>query len=399
MAATEIKTSTNRSEMKRQPSIKSTSSVIDPSNCAVGVALLASVMTLPMFGVAHAETAPERGAISLKYLDYLDSQPGESRIKVEATAFNVMAPISSEWSFGATVTSDVISGASPAYHTSAITPMHDRRRAVDAEVVRYLPNGTLTFSANVSSESDYVSRGLSLKATRSNESKNTTWSAGLGYSSDVINPGNALVVNETKQVATLLLGVTQVLTPKDIAQFNVGFTNGRGYFDDPYKVMENRPRYKDSQTLLGRWNHYFDSTGGTTRLEYRYYSDTWQIKAHTIGVEYVQPFAAGWVVTPLLRLYSQSAASCYVDADATGSPFPPNPAPNATYYSEYQRLSAYGAHTLGVKVSKKLDADWTIDFKVENYGQRSNWRFDGNGSPNLAPFDFRSFQIGISRQF
>ena len=163
--------------------------------------------------------------------------------------------------------------------------------------------------------------------------------------------------------------------------------------------MESRPRNKDSQTLLGRWNHYIDRTGGTARLEYRYYTDSWQIKAHTIGVEYVQPFAAGWVVTPQVRLYSQSAAYFYVDADSTDSPFAPNPAPDATYYSEDQRLSAYGARTVGVKLSKKIDADWTIDFKVENYAQRSNWRFNGDGSPNLAPFDFRSFQIGISRQF
>ena len=42
----------------------------------VGVALMAAAMTLPLAAPVQAESAPEQGQISLKYLDYLDSQPG-----------------------------------------------------------------------------------------------------------------------------------------------------------------------------------------------------------------------------------------------------------------------------------------------------------------------------------
>ena len=360
----------------------------------LGAALLAAAMSLPL-GV-YAESAPERGSISLKHLDYLDSQPGDSRIQVRTSALSVLAPISSDWLIGGTVTSDAISGASPAYQSSALTAMHDDRHAIDMELTRYFPNGSLTLGANLSVESDYISRGLSAQATYSSESKNTTWTWGLGINNDAINPSNKVVVNETKNVTAVLLGVTQVLTTDDIVQLNLGHSDGHGYFSDPYKFADQRPNDKSSDTLMVRWNHYMESPGATARMSYRYYSDNWGIRSHTLGLEYVQPLGQGWTVTPLVRLYSQSAASFYVLPDDGSYPFLPSTTDN---YSEDQRLSAFGAHTWGLKVSKQLDADWLVDMKFEQYGQRSGWRLLDEGSPGQLPFDARSVQLGISRQF
>jgi len=360
---------------------------------------MAAAMALPLAEPLHAETAPERSLVGLKYLDYLDSQPGDTRIRVRSPALMALVPISSEWSVGGTLTSDVISGASPAYHTSALQKMHDHRRAGEADVTRYFPNGTLTIGAYVSTEADYLSRGLSVQATRSSEDKNTTWAAGLGLNRDAINPVNHIVEHETKRVANLLVGVTQVLTARDIVQLNLSQSIGRGYYSDPYKVYDERPRDRNSTTMLARWNHYVEALQSTARFSYRYYSDSWHIKAHTMGVEYVQPLPHDWTVTPLVRLYTQSAAIFYVDADASTYPFPPNPPAGAVYYSEDQRVSAFGARTFGIKVAKQLDADWLVDVKVERYAQRAGWRLFGSGSPGLAPFNARSIQVGLSRQF
>jgi hypothetical protein len=335
----------------------------------------------------------------MKYLNYQDSQPGDPRIHVNASSFMLVAPLSSDWAVGATLTQDAISGASPAYHSSGLKQMHDNRHALDSSVTRYLPNGSITLGTSMSIESDYVSHGVSLQATRSSETKNTTWTAGLGFNRDRINPTNGIVVDERKQVANLLLGVTQVLGVNDIAQINLGLTWGQGYFSDPYKVLDNRPRDHNSTSLLTRWNHYIESADATARLSYRYYTDSWRITAHTLGAEYVQALPHGWSLTPLVRLYSQSAASFYVNADASTFPFPPNPPAGAVNYSEDQRVSAFGARTFGLKLAKQLDADWLFDLKFEQYAQRAAWRFGGGGSPGLAPFYARSIQAGVSRQF
>ena len=47
-------------------------------------AIVAAALALPgVAGTAHAENAPERGQVSVKYLEYKDSQPGLERIKVK----------------------------------------------------------------------------------------------------------------------------------------------------------------------------------------------------------------------------------------------------------------------------------------------------------------------------
>ncbi|MFZ6774725.1 DUF3570 domain-containing protein [Undibacterium sp. SXout7W] len=364
--------------------------------------LLSAAMCLPLVTAvqnAQADTPPERGLVSLKYLDYQDSQPGDDRIKVQATSLKVLAPVYGDWSIGSSYTSDSISGASPAYHNGGISKMHDLRRAFDADVTRYFEHGSLTLGGNVSSESDYLSRGISLQASRSSDSKNTTWTAGIGYNNDTINPNNKVVTNEKKYITDVLFSVTQILTVNDIAQLNLGFTRGRGYYSDPYKIFDHRPRERNSNTVLARWNHHSETTRGTTRLSYRYYSDSWSIKAHTLNLEYVQPVAQGWSIAPSLRLYTQSAASFYVDADPSLYPFPPNPSLDALNYSEDQRVSAFGARTFGLKISKQIDEDWSADIKLEQYQQRSSWRLFGSGSPGLLPFNARMIQVGLARQF
>lgn len=365
----------------------------------LGGRLLAAAMALPLAMPAQAESAPEHGLVAFKLLDYRESQPGADRVRVKAPSLLVQAPISGEWSVGGSLISDAISGASPAYHSSGLTPLRDHRHAVEANVTRWFPNGSLTVGANFSSEADYVSRGVSMLATRSSDDKNTTWSAGVGVNRDSINPSNQVVVRERKRVLDLLLGLTQVFTTHDIAQFNLGVSLGSGYFSDPYKVFDERPRTRNHTTLQARWNHHVEGTGSTLRVSWRWYADTYRIRSHTLGLEVVQPLPGGWTLTPALRLYTQSAARFYVDAGPIDSPFVPNPPEGALSYTEDQRMSAFGARTLGLKIAKQLDADWLVDVKFERYGQRAGWRLFGTGSPDLLPFNARSLQIGLSRRF
>ena len=365
----------------------------------IGAVMMTAAMSLLAVQQARAENAPERGLVALKYLDYLDSQPDKDRISVRATAFKVIAPISNEWSVGGTVTTDGISGASPAYHNSGFGKVQDRRNAIDAEVSHYLEDGAITIGVNSSDETDYTSRGLALQASHASEDRNTTWTVGLGSSWDTINPTNMLVQHEKKRATEFLVSVSNVVTMNDIVQLNAGMSRANGYFSDSYKVFDHRPRSRHSYTLMTRWNHHVASLGSTLRLNYRYFSDSWAIKAHTIGIEYVQPMTQGWTLTPLVRIYSQSAARFFVDAGPIDFPFPPNPPENAVYFSEDQRLSAFGAHTFGLKMAKQLNNDWLLDVKFEKYTQRGGWRLFGEGSPGLLPFYARSVQVGVSRQF
>lgn len=377
----------------------------------LGSALMKAAMSLPialplampvalgLSAEAHADSAPDKGLVSFKYLDYLDSQPGYDRIRVRAPSVLVMKPLSSEWSVSGTYTTDAISGASPAFHTQALKNMHDERHALDVSATRYLGSGTRTFGGSYSKEVDYLSRGLFYSFTESNESKNTTWNAGVSISSDQINPTNHVVMNETKESYDLIAGVTQVFNMNDIAQFQLGHYSGKGDYSDPYKIFDNRPRERVNNTFVARWNHFMSSSESTLKMSYRYYEDDWGIRAHTWDTEWVKPVGEGWTFTPSVRVYTQTAANFFINADTSGSPFPPFPSAGSTFYSEDQRMSAYGAHTFGLKISKYLDPDTFVDLKVEQYQQRGSWKLLGSGSEGLDPMMARSIQVGYSHFF
>lgn len=369
---------------------------------SLAASILMAALLLP--GVqARAEAPPANGNISVNYMNYEDRQSGLDRTTVHSPSVSILAPIAGDWALEGTVVADDVSGASPRYHTaiSGASHMHDHRDAADVAATRYFERGTLTVGGAVSTEHDYFSRALSAKGSIDSESKNTSWTFGLGRSNDRINPVNFIVRNETKQTTNYLFGVTQVLGMNDIAQLTFTRTLGQGYFNDPYKSLDNRPRERAESTLLANWNHHLLSTDGTARLSYRYYHDSYGIRAHTAGAEYVQPLSHGWSVTPEVRLYTQSAAYFYYDPvyDAQlGAPFPPG-YKGSGYMSADQRLSGFGAVTLGLKVSKQLAKLWSVDVKFDAYQQRGSWRLFHAGSPGLDALRAQTIQIGVNRQW
>jgi hypothetical protein len=360
--------------------------------------LLGAALALSAPASALAEAAPDAATIAFKFLHYQDSQPGKERIRVTAPAIELMTPFAGNWSLTATHVIDTISGASPRFHTQAFAKLEDKRHGTDIGLARYSDNMTLNLGMTYSEEHDYVSRGVSAGAAFESEDKNTTWNVGANYLHDTIDPTIGLVRDERKRTLELAGGVTQVLTQRDIVQLMLGYSNGRGYFSDPYKVFDKRPRQRDHETALLRWNHHLAATAGTSRLSYRFFRDTFGIRSHTLAAEYAQPLAHGWTLVPSLRLYTQTAADFYVEHDINSDPFPTNPPAGALYSTEEQRLSAYGALTYGLKVAKQF-GHWTVDLKWEDYRQRGAWTLFGSGSKNLAPFDARMVQAGLSYQF
>lgn len=368
-------------------------------------AIIAAALALP--GVlAHAENAPERAEVAVKYLHYQDSQPGLDRIKVTAPSLYALVPLSPQWAVEGSLVSDSVSGATPRYHSAisgATLRMNDLRHAGDVKVTRYLERSTYGVGLAHSSEHDYDSTALSLDASFASEDNNRSWNLGVGYSSDKIGSTNDASLHERKHTTELMAGLTQAVTASDLVQLNVTFNAGRGYFSDPYKEPDIRPRKRDQAILLTRWNHHFHDLGSTLRSSYRYYQDSFGIKAHTLGLDWVQPVGPKLTLTPSLRLYSQSAANFYYDPiyDAdTGAPYPPGyfTNPPATI-SPDQRLSAFGAVTVGLKLAWQLTPDWSTDVKAERYEQRSSWRIGGDGSPGLDPFRATFVQFGIKRRF
>lgn len=363
-------------------------------------AILLAALALP--GVAQAENAPESASLSVKYLHYQDSQPNFDRVKVVSPSLDLLLPLAGQWSLRLGLVSDTISGASPRYHSavSGASRFDDKRRAADVAVTRYFPRASVTVAAGRSGEDDYVSKFGSVQASFSSDDNNTTWLVGAGVANDRINPVNFAVENESKRTVDIMAGVTQVLTARDLVQLVLTHVRGSGYFTMPYKYVDIRPREHDQSTLQLRWNHHIEKYGASSRMGYRYYTDDYGIRSHTLSEELVHPLHGGWTLTPSLRLHTQSKARFYFDPvyDARfGAPFPPNYRfGSRDPITADQRLSAFGAVTLGLKVEKEIAKDTTLDLKWEQYRQRGSWRQFGSGSPGLQDFSARSIQLGMT---
>lgn len=350
---------------------------------------------------ARAEDAPDKAEFSSKYLRYRDSQPGLNRLTVNSPSMALSVPIAGVWSIDAGLVADQVSGASPRYHTviSSASKMSDSRRAADFKLHRYFERIKLSAGVSYSTEHDYDSTAISLNASIATEDNNTTWNFGLGSAKDKIS-ATGRQLKEEKQGSDFLIGVSQVLSPQDIAQITLTHTNAHGYFSDAYKSLDIRPRERQQSALNLKYHHYFPEADASLRLNYRHYQDSFGIRSHTINIDYAQTLSDGWTVTPTVRLYSQSAADFYFDPVYTFLYIPVGYKIGGTQFiSEDQRMSAFGGRSFGVKLSKQLDQHWQVDASLERYRQRSEWTFFDNKRPPLAPLDASILQIGLRYRF
>ena len=370
-------------------------------------AVVLAALALPgvWSGPAQAQGKPEKGTLAFKYLYYQDSQPGLKRVTVNSPSVYVLAPVGKDWAVEGSMVLDVLSGATPRWQTavSSASKMSEERAAGDIKVTRYFDRSSYSAGLSYSKENDYISTAISLGASWSTPDNNTTWAVGVGGTSDKIEPTNGGLVGLTRDKrdsTELMIGVTQALSSTDLVQANVTFSSGEGYYSDPYKALDERPRRRKQAALLTRWNHHFVDDGSTLRSSYRFYRDTFGIRAHTVQAEWAKPLGENLTVTPLLRYYSQSAAHFYSEAvyDASGFPVFPTLA-TGQINSGDQRLSAFGAVTMGLKADYKLTPDWSVDGKVEQYEQRADWKLGGEGSPRMDPFRATFVQFGARMRF
>lgn len=375
---------------------------------ALRCAILGAALALPGLAPPVRAEPPPDAQVGVRYLDYRDRQPGLDRITVRNPSVWFVAPAGDDWSFAGSVGTDAVSGASPAWHASvsSASRFSDRRTTGDWRITRHFARSQLGLGFVHSDEEDYASRALSLAGSVSSEDGNTTWALALGAARDTVDPVNFRVRDAQRRANDLLATVTRVLTPVDVVQASLGVARQQGYLDDPYKVFDRRPDTRDQGVLQLRWNHHFAAGplgGSTLRTSYRYYRDSWAVRAHTASAEWVRPLPHGWTIAPLLRLHSQSAARFYYDPvydPRLGAPFPPDwLADRDAERSSDARLAAFGAATLGLRTSVALRDGWAAELRTEWYRQKTSWRAFGDGSLGLPPLDARIVQLSVSRGF
>lgn len=273
---------------------------------------------------------------------------------------------------------------------------------------------TNTITADVSSETDYFSLGVSDTVKRDFNNKLTTLSAGLGYTVDTVKPSGGVPTqlallsdtaatggeNKTKNSTSMMVGLTQILSRRALTQLNFSYTSSTGYLTEPYKFLsvvnpdgtptldpdpaatyqyryEKRPDSRNSMVLFWKWQYQLPED--VVYVSYRYFSDDWGINAHTADVKYRYELGSGKYLQPHLRLYQQTAADFFQHFLVDGDPLPQNASADL-------RLGEMTGRTIGVKYGMPLmGGEFTA--RLEQMTQ------EGNSNPSEAIGDLQNYDL------
>jgi len=134
----------------------------------------------------------------------------------------------------------------------------------------------------------------------------------------------------------------------------------------PY-LYEKRPDSRSRNTFYWKTVHHL--TEDVINLSYRYFTDDWGIKSHTLDFHYRYELGNGRYLQPHLRYYSQSAADFYQHSvqvsDVINGTLP-------NYASNDYRLGEFTSTTLGIKYAMSVGKDSEFSFRVETMNQTYN---------------------------
>ena len=307
---------------------------------------------------------------------------------------------------GAIATDSPQTFSSPSGETTYTTPagetpldptFRDLRVALSADWEKPLSNHLKgIFGANISTERDYSSIGISASFAQDLNQRNTTLTAGFSLGRDDVSPMGGMPVGLTpvsvgegeddddeggasKDIQEFLLGVTQVLGSRTLLQVNYTMTNEQGYLTDPYKLLsvldntgelratdpylyEKRPDNRQRQALYVKAVHQFGED--VLHAAFRHYTDDWGVTSQTYDFHYRFELAGGrHYLQPHYRYYEQSKADFYYYNLEDGN--------IPTYASADYRLADMSTTTFGLKYGMVLGEYHEFGMRLESMKQQA----------------------------
>ena len=343
------------------------------------IALASSALALPGINV-KAEGVPDETSVKYRYTAYTEDDAPKrytvegdvERYEIQANQIQLIQPISERAAITLDYLSETMSGASPwgVKQGASNQPelimsgasIREKRQDIAASLKIYDQESSMSFMGGYSRENDYQATYGGLDNELYFNQKNTTVKLGLRFSLDTINPtrqeGQTRIREEEKNSTSYNLGLTQVLSQTAIVRVGLEYAQLSGYLTDPYKLQDARPDVRKQTVIALGYRQFIKATDSALHLNYRSYTDDWEVESHTLNIAWYQNFGNRHVIAPSVRLYRQQQAEFY---DLF---YDPN---NTTeYFSSDYRLSSYEAMSYKLKYIKYFDT-WSFTVTGERY--------------------------------
>jgi hypothetical protein len=288
---------------------------------------------------------------------------------------------------------DSVSNASIDVVTQA-SKYRETRDEIDLGLDYVVRDTLIKLSTSHSREPDYLANTFSLDLSQDVFGGMTTIDFGFSRGADKVGQKNVAGWIDSARHWQYRLGATQILTSRWTVSANLESIDDDGYLGSPYRlarvfdsyVHERDPRTRESKALKLSTTGDITGEGATNRssvrAEYRYFWDTWGIRAHTVEFGYNRYFGPNLIGETFLRYYRQEHAVFYSDN-----------APSETLYVNRNRqLSTFHDVSLGATLTYTLKSvPGKYDVKVSGAYQFMGFRYSDFTDPrNNRPYSFNA---------
>ncbi len=280
----------------------------------------------------------------------------------------------------------------------SLLPGWQTRIGLDGGYSKKIGTWVFTPTAGYSSELSYRSLHGGLNVQKFMAEDNFVLSAGVFHFSDAANqwslakPG--FLGFKSKVTNSVNISASQLLSEKDLILCGVSYTRQAGFLGGTRNTVstgtvvtdranEVLPQGRDKFTANAR---YVRSLGEklALHLDYRYYTDSWSVRAHTWEPSLAVSFSEEkGVFRVLYRRYSQTAARYYADSFSSGI---------KSRMTSDSDLDKFTANEGGVQVSYALD---------QGENSRYEWSWSGTALYYKRSNDLQAlvFQAALNMKF
>jgi hypothetical protein len=294
---------------------------------------------------------------------------------------------------------DMVSNASIDVVTQA--SKYKERRAEHSFGLDYAyRESTMSLSTSRSKEPDYVADAVNLDVAQEVFGGLTTVALGYTRGWDSVGKHNTPSFQAGANHWQYRLGLTQILTPRWLMSANFEAISDQGYLQSPYRaarvfgaqVPERDPSTRSSRALTLRA---VGDIGNRSAVHatYRYFWDTWAIRAHTLEFGGSRYLGDRWLADAYLRYYDQKRALFYADNFTTAT----------TYASRNRQLGTFNTVSLGAKaaytaykVPTKYDVKLNAQLEVMQFKYKD---FTDVRTGKLYSFDAGVLEMFVSASF
>ena len=386
---------------------------------------VAGLLTMAPLFEAAAGTLPEDRA------DALFHRFEGGGVTIQGPSILVRKTLAEKYSLTANYYTDLVTSASIDVEVSGASEYKEERNQYSVGFDLLRGKSTYSLSFTDSDEDDYQSQTVSFGVSHDMFGDLTTLNFGFSRGSDVVSrsAGAMLDPNFEEDVdrRSYRVGLSQILTKSLIASLALEVITDEGFLNNPYRsyrfvdpadstqfalAAELYPNTRTSNAV-GFNARYFLPYRAAASVGYRYFTDTWGIRADTMELGYVQPLKGRpWTLQAKLRYYTQDHADFYSDLFDRMN--------QQNFLARDKELSSFTSRTLslgasyefasqGWKFVKKGTLNLYLDFIQFDYDDFRDARFSMRptddptfrpaGSEPLYQFDATVYQLFVSIWF